>query len=195
MANKYLIFSLTLFISSFGSINCNIIIQPTDLISATLDNNLEAVKTLINSKADINLSDDNDCTALYYAAFTNKPLILQELLNNKADTEKDDNKGLSPLSVAASAGHTEIVKILLAFNEQQNKTPLNSARSGYTPILRAAMAGHQDVVDLLLHSNVCPKGAEKYKNHAQVNVEVLSKEKMKFDAKKQGSASCRCEIL
>jgi ankyrin repeat protein len=63
-----------------------------------------------------------------------------ELLNSK-----DKEVGATPLILAASLGHKDVVKLLLA-----NKAKVNAKSDhGITPLLAAAQGGHNDIAELL----------------------------------------------
>ena len=71
----------------------------------------------------------------------------------RANVEDRGMKGdCTPLMEAASAGHTEIVKLLLSHNAEVNA----QSSSGNTPLMYACAGGHEDVVQMLLeaHANV-----------------------------------------
>ena len=71
----------------------------------------------------------------------------------RANVEDRGMKGdCTPLMEAASAGHNEIVKLLLSHNAEVNA----QSSSGNTPLMYACAGGHEDVVQMLLeaHANV-----------------------------------------
>lgn len=70
-------------------------------------------------------------------------LLLKVLLTMRANVEDRGMKGdCTPLMEAASAGHVEIVKLLLAHNADVNA----QSSSGNTPLMYACGGGHTEVV-------------------------------------------------
>lgn len=59
-----------------------------------------------------------------------------------------DSKGRSALHLAASGGHTAVIRFLLTVAAPKE---IDSAdRSGYTPLQIAAAEGHEEIISLLL---------------------------------------------
>lgn len=70
-------------------------------------------------------------------------LLPQVLLAMRANVEDRGIKGdCTPLMEGASAGHVEIVKLLIAHNADVNA----QSSSGNTPLMYACAGGHTDVV-------------------------------------------------
>lgn len=71
----------------------------------------------------------------------------QVLLAMRANVEDRGTKGdCTPLMEAASAGHVDIVKLLLAHGADVNA----ESSSGHTPLMWACAQGHEAVVTALL---------------------------------------------
>jgi ankyrin repeat protein len=64
-----------------------------------------------------------------------------------------DRPGWTPLSYAASNGHAQIVRYLLA----NGARPDAAAPNGTTPLMMAAYFGHLDCVDALLAAHADPQ--------------------------------------
>ena len=106
----------------------------TPLMIACSAGNIEIVKELIGSGADINRPNINGQTVLHYAASKSHFEICELLLNSKANVNSQDKYGSTPLHRAASKGNTKIVNLLLSsphiqVNIQDNfgNTPLHCA--------------------------------------------------------------------
>ncbi|MGB6065389.1 MAG: ankyrin repeat domain-containing protein [Desulfomonilaceae bacterium] len=67
----------------------------------------------------------------------------------KSDPEANTQHGDSPLMVAVSAGHVQIVELLLDKGAEIEETDTD----GNTSLMKAARTGHLDVVQLLLRKN------------------------------------------
>ena len=85
-------------------------------------------------------------------------VFLQILLAMRANVEDCGMKGdCTPLMEAASAGHTDIVRLLIAHRADVNA----QSSSGNTPLIYACARGHEEVVRVLLeagaHVEVCSK--------------------------------------
>ena len=74
----------------------------------------KVVKEMVNNyAADVNETDSNNETPLYYAVKNNNIKAVKFLIENKADTEIANNSGISPLVLAISNNNTKIAEILI----------------------------------------------------------------------------------
>jgi len=90
----------------------------TPLMVASLNGNLEIVKSLISEGADVNAKDNYGFTALMDAAFVGNLEIVELLVSAGADVNATvDNT--SPLLIAYQMGHDEIVEYLLASGAEE----------------------------------------------------------------------------
>ena len=76
------------------------------LIRMSIDNNVSAVKCLIDAKADVNVVDKHDNTALILAARHGKSGSARLLIVAKADVNAVNKDGNTALMQAAVYGHT-----------------------------------------------------------------------------------------
>lgn len=111
-------------------------------IKETLSDNPEALAELeemmrldASSEELVNASRQGD-----YRAVT-------DLLTSACDIDYVSNEGWTPLICASGAGHTLIVKALLAKGARIDLRELNA---GLTPLITAVMNGHESVVKVLL---------------------------------------------
>lgn len=95
---------------------------------------LNYVKTLIQSGADVNFTDNFGQTVLHEAALRWPIEVAQFLFNHSANLNKADKYGRTPLHVAASVDYPEMVKWLIdngadvhAITLNENQTPLHYA--------------------------------------------------------------------
>ena len=119
------------------------------LLKAAEFGQLEEVKELLQSNANIEAKGYFQETPLHWAAKYGHRDIVDLFLEKKADIEAKDQYQNTPLYLAAERGHRDIVDLLLEKNADIE------AKDQYqrTPLLLAAQFGHRDIVDLLLEKN------------------------------------------
>lgn len=83
------------------------------LINAAKNNNTEKLKALIKAGASLEARDNNDMTALMYAADKGYSNIARILIDAGADINAKNNYNLTAFFRAADKGHVEIVKMLI----------------------------------------------------------------------------------
>jgi len=83
------------------------------IIVAAGGGDLDAVKTLLEEGADVDVVDDEERSPLLSAARNGHLQLVQLLLEKGADLDKGDGEGDTPLTAAAAAGHVDVVKFLL----------------------------------------------------------------------------------
>jgi ankyrin repeat protein len=129
------------------------------LMQAVMANNLEDVKNLIASGADVNekspvVGSGNDGqTPLLVACFNGFKEIVAELLTAGADAKIVDYLlKATPLHKAAYAGHPEPIRLLL----EQGKVEANAQGpyNGYTALHDSVWHGHKDAMEALLEGGV-----------------------------------------
>ena len=93
-------------------------------------------------------ADENNQTALMWAAKLGHLDIVNVLLDGKADPNKTDKGGRTALMLAATRGHVNIAKALLDFGAYVNATD----KDGQTILMLAATRGHGNIAKVLLDS-------------------------------------------
>ncbi|XP_043274492.1 tyrosine-protein kinase Shark [Venturia canescens] len=77
----------------------------------------EILKKLIENKASVNCRDSAGYTPLHYACQSNLPSTVRILINGGANVQaRHTETGMVPLHEAASAGHKEVIQVLLSMN-------------------------------------------------------------------------------
>lgn len=118
------------------------------LIAACTDNDVNAVRRLLVEGNSLNdATDDGDsllslaCSAGYYE-------LAQVLLAMSAQVEDRGQKNdCTPLMEAASAGHIEIIELLIRHGADVNA----QSSTGNTPLMYACAGGHVEAVKTLLN--------------------------------------------
>ena len=87
-------------------------LKVSPLISAVQKKNVEMVKILIDSKADINWKDSFQTTALLYAAASGQKDLVAILLEHHADPDVKDQNGNTLTSAAKESGNEELIMYL-----------------------------------------------------------------------------------
>lgn len=127
----------------------------TALFHAVTQGHAEVAATLLDSGADPNVNPPGP-TLLYNAAKLGKELIVQRLLRHGANVISTD---YPPLIVAAEAGHSKIVELLLDYRADVNATD----GDGNTALHLAASQGHVYAVKRLLAKQANPALTNRYR--------------------------------
>lgn len=122
-----------------------------DIFEAAALGNSERLSELLECMPELARAWSPDgVTALHLACFYGQEQAVECLLDAGADASARacNEQGSTPLQEAASAGHLNIVLLLLARGAEVNMTNYQ----GWTALHLAACHGHQDVVEALLLS-------------------------------------------
>jgi ankyrin repeat protein len=118
----------------------------------------DAVKTLLQKGADVNVPLGDGMTALHFAAGIGDTQMAEMLLyagaNASAKTRLND---YTPLHIASESGSAAIAKLLLTAGADVNA---KTSDSGVTPIHLAAGSGNVDTVNILLEKGANPNALE-----------------------------------
>jgi ankyrin repeat protein len=156
------------------------------LTQAVKAGDVQAVRVLITSGADVNVRSGDGSTPLLWAVHHATPEIARALTAAGAAVDAANDFGITPLLQASRTGNAAIVDLLLqagadpALTHPEGETPLMAAaRAGSVPAVRLLLArgadvnaaetfqtttalmwaageGHRDVVDLLLEAGADP---------------------------------------
>ena len=114
---------------------------------AAIEGNVECMKILVESKADIKVATDYfGFHAIHCAAMNGNREIVGLLLNNGEDIDARDSYGKTPLMWAAGNGHLDIVKFIVEKGDDVSTTD----ELGNTPLHWAATNGQIKVIEYLL---------------------------------------------
>lgn len=129
---------------------CGFSLLSRSLIAACTDNDVNAVRRLLGeSNSTINEGTDDGESLLSLACSAGYYELAQVLLAMNAHVEDRGQKNdTTPLMEAASAGHVDIIHLLI--NHGADVNALSS--TGNSPLMYACAAGHVDAVRELLES-------------------------------------------
>ena len=116
------------------------------LIVAVRQQDHQAVRRLLEARADVNARQPDGSTALHWAVYRDDVELVALLLGAKADVDAANDVGVTPLLMAASAGQGAIVERLVAAGGRPN----TALPSGETALMRAARAGSAAAVKALI---------------------------------------------
>jgi ankyrin repeat protein len=122
-----------------------------DIFEAAALGKTERVEALLSCMPELARTWSADgVTALHLACFYGQEEAAQRLLEGGADpsAHSRNEQGSTPLHEAASCGHTDIVRLLLAHGAEVDATN----NLGWTALHLSASQGYQDVVESLLRS-------------------------------------------
>ena len=130
------------------------------LLDAVKSRNGQAVRALLQKKADVNASDPDGTTALHWAALGNDVETVDLLIGAGADAKATNILRITVLTVACTNANADIVERLLKAGADPNA----AVGEGETPLMTAARTGNPRAVQLLLaHSaqiNARTKGGQ-----------------------------------
>ena len=127
------------------------------LIHAAKNADKDAVRTLLQKKADVNAAEGDGTTALHWASYRDDLDSADLLIRAGANVNAANDLGVTPLWTASQNGSTAMVAKLLAAGANSNAALL----AGETPVMIAARSGKAAVVDQLIAkgANVNARGA------------------------------------
>ena len=116
------------------------------LHSAATDGQLEVIRFLVESGAEVDAGDSDGSTPLHVAALRGNLACVEYLVEKGADVAFQDRNGAWSLSFALSGGNEEVVASLIEFGAPLDLT----AGNGMTPLHYAARRGMTQVFDQVI---------------------------------------------
>ena len=128
------------------------------LTKAVNAGDLQTVRALIKSGADVNARSGDGSTPLLWAAHNSNDDIARALIAARASVDVANDYGITPLLEASKTGDAAMMELLL----QAGANPSLAHPEGQTPLLAAARSGSVPAVRLLLARGVDVNAAETY---------------------------------
>jgi ankyrin repeat protein len=116
------------------------------LIDAVRKGDREAVRSLLQKKADVNEAGGDGMAPLLWAVYGGEHDLAQMLIRAGANVNARSTRGLTPLVLAADHSDPVLIRLLLKAGANPNLT--NAL--GTTPLMRASAAGDVESVTALL---------------------------------------------
>jgi len=127
------------------------------LTRAVKANDVQAVRALIKSGADVNAKSGDGSTPLLWAANNGSVEIARLLIAARAAVDAANDFGITPLLQASRVGDAAMVDLLL----RSGADPSRAHPEGETPLMAASRAGSVEAVRLLLARGADVNAAEK----------------------------------
>ncbi len=129
------------------------------LVEAAKNQDLGAVRSLLQQKAEVNTPDVDGTTALIYAAHEDNLDLVKTLLAVGADVKAANRYRVTALSEACNLGNAELIQLLLKAGADPNAT----VGEGETPLMTASRTGTAAGVRALLAAGAKVNAAESYR--------------------------------
>ncbi len=150
MRAKVLVASATGFVAGLCAISLLIATAgDTRMADAAMQNDLQAVRSLIKQATDVNSSQGDGMTPLHWAALNGNAEMAEILIRAGANVHATTRIGAyTPLFMAAKAGFPAVVELILTAGAIA-KTP---AIDGITPLMMAASSGNVESLEHLIQA-------------------------------------------
>jgi ankyrin repeat protein len=119
----------------------------SSIADAAMKRDGETLRSLLQTKVDVNLSQADGTTALHWAVRWNDTETIRALIKAGANPSKANRAGATPLFLAAVNGSASTIELLLNSGANSNQPVLSH---GETALMMAARAGKPDAVKVLL---------------------------------------------
>jgi uncharacterized protein len=135
-----------------GVLCCSLATAGSSIVDAAKSGNRATVKSLLQTKADVNATEADGTSALHWAAYHDDVELIDMLLKAGAKPDSANDLGATPLWLAAQNGNKAAVKRLLDAGANPNLALL----SGETPLMVASRGGYAEAAELLLAKGANP---------------------------------------
>ena len=112
----------------------------TALHQAALGGFLDVVELLLDSRAESDPLDDNNCSPLWWAAMYGYHKLVKILLERNANPNVSSTPAMRrPIHLAAHNGHTEVVKLLLEAGAEPDEEDAEDVTPLWLPLKKVIM--------------------------------------------------------
>src|SRR5215468_4874625 len=115
----------------------------SDIADAAMNKNKDAVRPLLQKKADVNAPQVDGTTALHWAVRADDLETAELLIRAGANVNAENRDGVTPMLLAALNGNAPMLDRLIKTGASAN-APVTA--SGDTPLMLAARAGKPEAV-------------------------------------------------
>jgi ankyrin repeat protein len=122
------------------------------LIEAVKTGNVEAVRTLLRERVDVNAREADGTTALHWAARADDVDLVVSLIGAGAAADAANRYGVTPLILAATNGNAVVIDALMKAGARPN----DAMPEGQTAVMAAARTGSVDAVNALIRGGADP---------------------------------------
>ncbi len=137
--------------------------NPSPLVEAAREGDIDAIRALVRSGADVNAAEGDGMTALHWAAHRNHAEAVEVLLYAGARLElRTRLGGYTPLLVAAAAGADEALALLL---EAGGDVAARTTPGGSSALHFAAASGNARAVEILLRHGAAVDARDAHWGH------------------------------
>jgi ankyrin repeat protein len=130
------------------------------LIEAVKQQDVSAVRELLQRRADVNLPSGDGATALHWAVYGDNGALVELLIAAGAKVNVANDLAVTPLHLASAAGNPAIVTRLL----EKGADPNAESQTGVTPLMEAARSGNVDAVRALIAGGATVNVSERDRN-------------------------------
>ncbi len=145
--SSWLLISLLSFVTIFAAVRGQAA-GDSPLIAAAKDGDLQAVRALIATRANVDETAGDGSTALLWSVYHSRLDVAQALLAAGARVDAPNNYGVTPLLQASRTGDAPLVAALLRAGADATV----AHPDGETPLMAASRAGRVDAVRMLLEA-------------------------------------------
>jgi ankyrin repeat protein len=126
------------------------------IVDAARRGDIEAVRSMLRTRADVNRAEADGTTALHWAVRGNNLELVTVLLNAGANAKAANRYGLQPLTLAAENGSAAAVDALL----KAGADPNTATAAGEPVLMTAARSGKVETVQRLLQGGASVNARE-----------------------------------
>ncbi len=130
--------------------------EPSPVADAAMKGDINAVRSLLRQKANVNSPQADGATAIQWAAYRNDPEMADLLIAAGANVKVANRDGATPLNLAAINGSAPMIEKLLKAGADPNERQPH----GETPLMFASRNGNIEAIRTLLDNKLMENKAD-----------------------------------